>query len=323
MIDGMITIRKEPGFTSSDVVAKMRGILRMKKIGHTGTLDPAAEGVLPVCLGSATKLADLIGERDKEYVAVLRLGVLTDTQDMTGTVLKTAEEELVEKITREDVERAAEKFTGKILQVPPMYSAIWQNGTRLYELARRGEVVERAPRPITIYELKIQKVELPLVTLRVVCSRGTYIRTLCEDMGNALGVGGAMEHLLRTRVGQFRLEDAITLGELQDLSDHHPERIRDHVLPIDSFFADAPKATVREEDFAYLNNGNPLSFANLDPGKSDDPRILMKRAGKPIRVYSHDGTFYGIYTFSKPRDRMVCEKMFHRVAGDRRPDSST
>ncbi|MDD6692088.1 MAG: tRNA pseudouridine(55) synthase TruB [Lachnospiraceae bacterium] len=319
MIDGMITIRKEPGFTSSDVVAKMRGILHMKKIGHTGTLDPAAEGVLPVCLGSATKLAELIGDRDKEYVAVLRLGVTTDTQDMTGTVIKRAEEEQVRKITREDVERTAEQFTGRISQVPPMYSAIWQNGTRLYELARRGEVVERAPRTITIHELEIQQAALPLVTMRVVCSKGTYIRTLCEDMGNALGVGGAMEHLLRTRVGQFKLEDAITLGQLQDLADNAPEKIKNHVLPIDSFFADAPKVIVSEEAFPYLNNGNPLSFANIDAKKSDDPRVLMKRAGTPIRVYSHDGTFYGIYTFSKQRDRMVCEKMFHRVAGDHRP----
>lgn len=319
MIDGMLTVRKEPGFTSSDVVAKLRGILHQKKIGHTGTLDPAAEGVLPVCLGSATKLADMIGDRDKEYVAVLRLGVTTDTQDMTGTVTGTCDPKTVRALSEEEIRRTAAGFVGEISQIPPMYSAISQNGTRLYELARAGKVVERKPRKITIYELEIQKIDLPLVTMRVVCSKGTYIRTLCEDLGNALKVGGAMEHLLRTRVGRFTLEEALTLGQLQEMKDHKPEEILAHVTPIDAFFADAPKVTVSEAAFPYLNNGNPLSFSNILQEKSDDPRKIMKQAGDPIRVYDHQGNFYGIYTFSGERDRMVCVRMFHRVAGDHRP----
>lgn len=323
MIEGMITIYKEPGYTSSDVVAKMRGILHMKKIGHTGTLDPQAEGVLPVCLGNGTKLADLIGDRDKEYEAVLRLGVTTDTQDMTGTVTKTADPAQVEQITKEQIEAAAAQFRGTIQQIPPMYSAVWQNGKRLYQLAREGRVVERKPRTITISSLVIGKIDLPLVTMRVTCSKGTYIRTLCEDFGNVLGVGGTMEHLLRTRVGKFTLERALKLSELEDLAKNHPEELRDYVYPIDFFFGDAPAVYVNEASFPYLNNGNPLSFQNVIPEKSAPRETILdnekKNPGSWIRVYDMNGEFYGIYHYDAGRRRMICGRMFHRVAGDTRP----
>ena len=189
MFHGVINIYKEPGFTSHDVVAKLRGILRQKKIGHTGTLDPAAEGVLPVCLGKGTKLCDLLTDKRKTYQAVLLLGTETDTQDMTGTILS---EKPTEQLTEPAVRGAAESFVGPYMQVPPMYSALKVNGKKLYELARAGKEVERAARPVEIYDLQIDAVELPRVTMTVTCSKGTYIRTLCYDIGRKLGCGGCL-----------------------------------------------------------------------------------------------------------------------------------
>ena len=206
MHHGMLTVYKEAGYTSSDAVARLRGILRMRKIGHTGTLDPDAVGVLPMCLGNATRICELIADREKEYVAVMRLGVQTDTQDMSGEILREipeedipaillhngclqeAEEEKIEIIQKiqSRIREAAAAFVGEIDQIPPMYSAVKVNGKRLYDMARKGITVERKPRRITIYALEIEKVELPLVTMRIRCSKGTYIRTLCEDLGNAL-----------------------------------------------------------------------------------------------------------------------------------------
>lgn len=308
---GMLVVNKEQEFTSSDVVAKLRGIVHMRRIGHTGTLDPMAEGVLPVCLGNATKIAELIADRDKEYVARLRLGVTTDTQDMTGTVLtRVPGEELLERLggdaesAAERIRAAAAHFTGVIHQIPPMYSAVWSDGRRLYELAREGITVERKAREVTIHELEVQEVALPYVTLRVVCSKGTYIRTLCEDIGSWLGVGGAMDHLLRTRVGIFRLEDALTLGELQALMDEKgPEGIAERLLPVDSFFMDAPAIHIRAEDMKYLRNGNALSGANALEGE-------LPRTDR-IRVYDEAGEFYALYHYEKGRKRALPTKMFH------------
>lgn len=301
---GMLVIRKEPGFTSSDVVAKLRGMVHMRRIGHTGTLDPMAEGVLPVCLGNATKLAELIADRDKEYVAKLRLGVRTDTQDMTGKILqKIPDEEACRLVTEQMVREAAEHFVGEVEQIPPMYSAVWSGGRRLYELAREGIEVERRPRKITISELEIQKVELPFVTLRVVCSKGTYIRTLCEDLGKALGVGGAMEHLLRTRVGIFTLEEALTLGQVQDIMDRGGEELSSHIIPVDAFFQEAPAVHIRKEDMKYLRNGNALSAENTT-------EKMMPKTDR-IRVYDEAGTFYALYHFVPGRNRALPVKMFH------------
>ena len=178
MYHGIINVYKEKGFTSHDVVAKLRGICKQKKIGHTGTLDPEAVGVLPVCLGSATKLCDMLTDKTKEYVAVLKLGVVTDTQDLTGTIL----EEHPVTVTEEQIREVIFSFQGDQLQIPPMYSALKVNGKKLYELAREGKEVERAARPITIHEIEILKEELPEITIRVSCSKGTYIRTLCHDV---------------------------------------------------------------------------------------------------------------------------------------------
>ena len=215
MIHGIVIIHKEKGFTSHDVVAKLRGICGQKKIGHTGTLDPEATGVLPVCLGSGTKLCDMLTDKDKEYVTELLLGVETDTQDMTGTVL--ARHPV--SVSQEQVREAVLSFGGSYMQVPPMYSALKINGKKLYELAREGKEVERRAREVRIEEIEILQMQLPVVRLRVVCSKGTYIRTLCADIGQKLGCGGVMESLVRTRVGKFSLEEALTLEQLQELKD--------------------------------------------------------------------------------------------------------
>ena len=189
-MDGVIVIRKEKGFTSHDVVAKLRGILHMKKIGHTGTLDPDAEGVLPVALGKATRLVDMITDKEKTYEAVMRLGVVTDTQDMSGTVLSQTTEL---SVTEEELCTVVSSFVGDYMQVPPMYSALKVNGKKLYELAREGKTVERKPRPVHFYEIEILDISFPLVRFRVTCSKGTYIRTLCHDIGEKLGCGASMD----------------------------------------------------------------------------------------------------------------------------------
>lgn len=304
MFHGMMTIYKEAGYTSSDVVARLRGILHMKKIGHTGTLDPDAEGVLPVCLGNGTKLCELIADRDKEYVAVMRLGVTTDTQDMSGEVLtQVSEEEVRQRVTPSLVEEKAAEFVGEISQVPPMYSAVKVNGKRLYEYARQGRTVERKARTITIYELEITKIDLPLVTMRVRCSKGTYIRTLCHDLGQELGTGAAMEHLLRTRVGQFRLENAIRLDDAENImKSDDPARIEGYILPVDSFFEEAPKARVRAEGMKYLRNGNALKRSYTD--------LARETKAGDVRMYDEDGKFYALYRYDPARDELKNVRMF-------------
>ena len=304
MFHGMITIYKEAGYTSSDVVARLRGILHMKKIGHTGTLDPDAEGVLPVCLGNGTKLCELIADRDKEYVAVMRLGTVTDTQDMSGEGLRSIpDEEDTAMVPESGIEEAAACFRGKISQVPPMYSAVKINGKRLYQLARQGRTVERPAREVTIHELVITKVELPLVTMRVRCSKGTYIRTLCQDIGEKLGTGGTMESLLRTRVGSFTLDQSIRLDEAEEImKSDEPDRIRDYIMPVDSFFGDAPRATVKQEGLKALLNGNTVKRS-----LTDLPRGKEKR---DVRMYGPDGQFCALYSYDPVRDELKNVKMF-------------
>ena len=230
MINGMINVYKEAGFTSHDVVAKLRGILKQKKIGHTGTLDPQAVGVLPVCLGNATKLCDLFVDKTKEYEAVLRLGVTTDTQDLTGTVLT----ERPVAVGPEKAEEVLLSFLGEYAQIPPMYSALKVNGQKLYDLARQGKEIERTSRAVTIYKMDIQEIALPVIRFKVSCSKGTYIRTLCHDIGAKLGCGGAMESLKRTAAGSFQAEDALTLAQIEELRDRG--KIMDAVLPVEKIF---------------------------------------------------------------------------------------
>lgn len=253
MANGILVIDKPTDWTSHDVVAKLRGILHEKRIGHAGTLDPMATGVLPVFVGRSTRAVEFAAEREKEYIAGLRLGVVTDTQDCTGSTLETHPAD----VTRADVEQVLDRFRGDILQIPPMYSAIKRNGKKLYELARRGQEVERDPRPITIYELELlEEISPTEFTLRVLCSKGTYVRTLCHDIGQALGCGGTLFSLRRTKSAGFTLDDAVTLEQAAAAED--PASL---LLPVDRYFADYPELLLSSQTAEKkLRNGNSLSL---------------------------------------------------------------
>lgn len=292
MINGILNIYKEKDYTSHDVVARMRGILRQKKVGHTGTLDPAAEGVLPVCLGKATRLCSMLEDWDKEYRAVLLLGLETDTEDLTGQVMARAPVECSEDQVREIIE----SFTGPYLQVPPMYSAKKIGGRKLYELARQGLTVEREPCPVEIRSIRIEEVFLPRVTFRVTCSKGTYIRSLCRDIGRKAGCGGAMESLLRTRVGSNSLDTAITLDRLQDLAGEG--RLSEVLIPMDRMFSSLPAYSVKETGEKLLYNGNPLEFSlltGIDPETDQENQIVIA-GGETVRIYDRNHRFIGVYT---------------------------
>ena len=251
-MNGILNVYKEPGFTSHDVVAKLRGICKQKKIGHTGTLDPEASGVLPVCLGNATKLCDLLTDKDKEYRAVLLLGVETDTQDTTGQIL--AEKEV--NAGEEDVRSAILSFVGPYDQIPPMYSALKVNGKKLYELARAGKEIERKPREITIFSLDLLEFTGETAKIRAHCSKGTYIRTLCHDIGAALGCGGCMETLRRTAAGEYTLADSVELDTLLNA-----ERPEDYLRDVDTLFRQYPAVTLTEKQTLRCRNGNSFSIA--------------------------------------------------------------
>ena len=306
MYHGIINVYKEKGFTSHDVVAKLRGICKQKKIGHTGTLDPEAVGVLPVCLGSATKLCDMLTDKTKEYVAVLKLGVVTDTQDLTGTVL----EEHPVTVTEEQIRETIFSFQGDQLQIPPMYSALKVNGKKLYELAREGKEVERAARPITIHEIEILKEELPEITIRVSCSKGTYIRTLCHDIGQALLCGGAMVSLTRTRVGSFQIGQAYPLAKLQQLSDEG--RLSEAVLPVEEVFSHLPVMHVEEAGMKALLNGNQLKKSELEAAGIEKAAAVKTEEGSGYRVRIHglDDRFYGVYEYKEEKGLYCPVKMF-------------
>ena len=297
MINGIINIYKEPGFTSHDVVAKLRGILKQKKIGHTGTLDPQAVGVLPVCLGSGTKLCDMLTDKSKEYVAEFVLGISTDTQDTTGKVLQTRPV----TIGREMVEEAVLSFQGTYEQIPPMYSALKVNGQKLYQLARQGKEIERQPRSLEIHEIEILDITLPKVLIRVDCSKGTYIRTLCHDIGEKLGTGAAMSTLKRTRSGQFLVKDSLTLAEVETLQ--KMGEIATCVMEVDSLFAGLTKVTVKKEFQKLIDNGN--SFYTEQCEHSEYPKDAEE-----VRVYNTDNCFYGIYEYKMEENRFKPVKMF-------------
>ncbi len=296
-MDGIIIIDKEPGFTSHDVVAKLRGICGQKKIGHTGTLDPAATGVLPVCLGSGTRLCDMLTDTDKEYVAELLLGVETDTQDTTGRVLAAREV----NVSQEELRAAVFSFAGDYGQVPPMYSALKVNGKKLYELAREGKEVERKARQVKIHEIEILDCSLPVVRLRVACSKGTYIRTLCADIGARLGCGGTMQSLRRTVAGRFRLEDAMTLERVQEKKDQG--RLKELILPVDLVFENCPSLHVLGEGRNRLNNGNSILPEQTAEGTVHKP-------GEWVRFYGPDYGFAGIYAYDAGKKCYLPVKMF-------------
>ena len=298
MYHGIINVYKEAGYTSHDVVARLRGICGQKKIGHTGTLDPDAVGVLPVCLGNGTRLCDMLTDRRKEYIATLRLGMMTDTQDISGKIL----EERDVLVSPQEVRRVILSFLGDSMQIPPMYSALKVNGKKLYELAREGKEVERAARPITVYGIEVLQEEHPEYVFKVECSKGTYIRTLCHDIGEQLGCGGVMTKLIRSRVGEFEIEKAHTLDELQRLADQGI--LSETIVPVEKMFEDYPALVVKESSHKVIQNGNQLK-------KEDFLENTEEIAdGKEIRVYSHQNIFFGIYRYEKRRKLFSPVKMF-------------
>lgn len=304
MINGILNVYKEPGFTSHDVVAKLRGILKQKKIGHTGTLDPDAKGVLPVCLGRATKLCELLGDETKTYEAVLRLGIVTDTQDMSGQVL----EEFPVNVSEQQTKEAILSFVGEYMQVPPMYSALKVNGQKLCDLARQGKVVERKARRVQLFEIEILKVNLPNVTFRVTCSKGTYIRTLCQDIGEKLGCGGCMELLERTRVGKFEKEQSLTLSEIEELA--HAGKAEDVVMTIEQFYSHLPAVYGLPETDRQLKNGNDLPFQLASGAEAFSEMTDLQQ----VRLYDSTKTFIGIYRCEQEQQKFHLVKMFLEVS---------
>lgn len=289
----------------------------MKKIGHTGTLDPDAEGVLPVCLGKGTKLCDMLTDKTKTYQAVMLLGVETDTQDTSGKVLA----EYPVEVTEEEVRAAVLSFLGPYLQVPPMYSALKVNGKKLYELARAGREVEREARPVEIYEIQVDEIRLPRVTMTVSCSKGTYIRTLCQDIGQKLGCGGCMEHLLRTRVDRFLLKDSLRLDEIEALRD--AGCVEAHVMPLDTIFLDLPKLLMRAdgEGDKLVHNGNPFPPKAAQPVAETQAREAAQSSAEipargsaqvpaRVRVYDSEDQFIGIYCYDETKRRYQPQKVF-------------
>lgn len=253
MANGVLLIDKQQGWTSMDVCAKLRGILHEKRVGHGGTLDPMATGLLPVFVGRATRGVQYATDGVKEYRAVVRFGVVTDTQDVTGKVLATAPCD----VSREALEAVLPRFRGAIEQIPPMYSAIKIDGKKLYDLARKGREVERQPRPVTIYELELgEQVGECDWELRVVCSKGTYVRTLCHDIGQVLGCGAAMAELRRTKVAGFTLENAVTLDKVQACAD--PASL---LTPVDGCFADLPALALTAPQAKCVRNGASFTCA--------------------------------------------------------------
>lgn len=266
-MDGIVIVDKPNGWTSQDVVSKLRGVFKTRRIGHGGTLDPMATGVLPVFVGRATRAVEFFEHAEKTYEATLRLGISTDTEDITGTVL----EEKPVAVTEEEFRKALQNFRGEIFQIPPMYSAIKINGQKLCDLARRGKEVERKPRPVTIYALDCLSFEGKTARLRIHCSKGTYIRTLCKDIGDALGCGGTMESLRRVTAGEYTISRAVTMETL--VKAEEPALF---LLPTDSLFASYPAVTLTEKQTLRCRNGNAFSVT-LQPGT--------------YRAYSPEGEF--------------------------------
>ena len=249
-MNGIVIVDKPQGWTSQDVTARLRRVFATRRIGHGGTLDPMATGVLPVFVGRATRGVEFFEHAEKVYETLLRPGITTDTEDITGTVLTRQEVSL----TQQQVEDVLPKFRGEILQIPPMYSAIKVNGRKLYELARKGREVPREPRPVTIHELTFLGFENGAIRLRVHCSKGTYIRTLCKDIGQALGCGGCMEALRRVSAGEYTAEDAVPLQELLD--SETPEQ---YLRPVDTMFRNYPMVTLTSNQETRCRNGNSFS----------------------------------------------------------------
>lgn len=297
MYNGIINVYKEPGFTSFDVCAVMRGITGQRKIGHTGTLDPAAEGVLPICLGSATKLCDMLEGKRKEYVATFMLGKRTDTLDITGTVI----EEREPRVSEEKLTETIMSFVGGYDQIPPMYSAKSVNGQRLYDLAREGKVVERKPVFVDIYEIEILSMDIPNVTVRVLCGKGTYIRSLCEDIAAGCGELAVMTSLKRTAVSNFTSDKALKIKDIEKIRDEG--RLDEIIVPTEEAFKDIPRFTVKTEFRKLIDNGNKLASFMVEED-------ISLKDGDNARIANDEGQFVGVFTYNKRTNELKPFKMF-------------
>lgn len=298
-MNGIIVIDKENGYTSFDVVAKMRRICGEKKIGHTGTLDPMATGVLPILIGNATKAQSLLPESDKEYEATFSSGITTDTLDITGKVLSQTES----NVKSEDLETVLPQFRGDIMQLPPMYSAVSKDGVRLYELARKGLVTEREVRPITVYKLDLLNFDEQLQSAQILvkCSKGTYIRSICDDIGQALGCGAVMTSLRRVTACGYTLDDAITLEKAKELSENG--MLEEYLRPTESVFACYPSVKVTEAQAVRFKNGGGLMLSRTDVDDNSEN-------GAYYRVYNSSDVFLGLGYVNKEKEELSVKKQF-------------
>ena len=309
MLNGIINVYKEVGFTSRDAVSKLTGILRQRKIGHTGTLDPAAEGVLPMCIGKATKLCELLTDHKKQYIAVIKFGIATDTEDITGEIIEEtsfSDDWYEEKLTEDNLSKVISRFVGKQLQTPPMYSAKRVGGKRLYELAREGKVIERKPCEITIYSIEIKNIDVSRreATIVVDCSKGTYIRTLCKDIGNELGCKAAMKSLIRTKTGDFLLENSYKLDEIEKLVKEN--RVSEIIIPIEDVFKNLQRVDVSGYAGILLENGGIIKADAVKP----DIEALEPKNGEKFRMYNDEGEFKAVYSYNGDINAFKIDKMF-------------
>ena len=309
MINGIINVYKEVGYTSRDAVSRLTGILRQRKIGHTGTLDPAAEGVLPMCVGKATKLCELLTDHKKQYIAVMKLGIATDTEDTTGEITEKTnypENWYEENLTAENLTKITDKFIGTQFQTPPMYSAKRVNGRRLYELAREGKVIERKPCEITVYGIEIKNIDIinREITVIVDCSKGTYIRTLCKDIGEALGCKAAMKSLLRTRTGDFYLENSYKLDEIEKIVKEN--RVDEIIIPIEKIFYNLRRIDVTGYAGVLLDNGG---IVNMEEARLETESDNIKD-GEKFRMFNKDGEFKAVYCYYEKINALKIDKMF-------------
>lgn len=299
-MNGIINIYKEKGFTSHDVVAIVRKTLNEKKVGHTGTLDPQAEGVLPVCIGKGTKVADYIMAERKSYKSILKLGITTTTEDATGEVVE--EKKVI--FDENKITEAVNSFKGEYFQVPPMYSAIKVNGKKLYELAREGKEIERKARKITIFDIRIVRFLPPdSIEIEVDCSKGTYIRTLCADIGSKLACGAHMSTLLRTASGEFKLNSAVTISRLKELAQQN--LVKEILLPIDTALKQYNKVFIAQKAAKLLYNGCKIYNYFFESVQRD---IIL---GEKILAYDSNGSFIGIYEAQqdKENDRLCIKPL--------------
>jgi tRNA pseudouridine55 synthase len=311
--EGIIPVHKPVNFTSHDVVAVIRRILRMKRVGHTGTLDPMVTGVLPLCLGRATRMVEYLQELPKEYEATLKLGLATDTEDLSGQIIEQLDHI---ECTKSEIEKVLSSFVGPIEQTPPMYSAVKVQGKRLYELARQGKEIERKARTVNIYRINVTHMDLtkshPEVKFKVLCSKGTYIRTLCVDIGKALGYPALMSDLIRTASGHIRIEQCVSISELEQLQ--LEDRLNEVIIPMDRAISHIPSFSIDQEYMQRALQGQKIPLSHITPIHLENS-LKSAFTGNmdtrdQIRLYSPSRRFLGIFQTDQETQLLKPVKVF-------------